>query len=143
MADALDEDIRNKLRMVRLSLRIANGEHEKRAAKGQTLVSAIDDFLGDRPNGTSNNPPAPGYGLLTDAVRSVLFALGVKTFTIENVEAALSTLENAPATDRQRIGIILWKMADRGELEIVERGGGRKPTIYKVRELQVIRHKRA
>jgi hypothetical protein len=140
--DALDEDIRHKVRLLRMSLRLSAVEHEKRAAKGKSLLAAIDDFLGDRTNGSKASPPAE-YGLLTDAVRSVLFVLDAgETFTVEKVEKGYAGLENAPAADRQRISIVLWKMAEQGELEIVERGAGRKPTIYKVRMLKIMRYKR-
>ena len=139
--DALDEDICRKLKTMRLSLQISAINHDKRSSKSKTLLKAIDDFLGDRPNGTK---PAPQqYGQLSDAVRSVIFAMDEKQFTVENVETALAAIKNdAPAADRQGISVALWKMADRGELEIVERGAGRKPTIYKALELQIVRHRR-
>lgn len=137
----LDESIRQKLRTLRLSLRFSVSGHDESAAKGKALIAAINDFLGDRPNGNSQ-PPEPAYGLVTDAVRSVLFGLKESTFTVEHVQRALAAIKDGTPATRQTISITLWKMAERGELEIVERGAGRKPTLYKVRQLQIIRHKR-
>jgi hypothetical protein len=141
VTQGLDENISRKLKLLRVSLQISAIDHAYRAAKSKALVKAIDEFLGDRPNG-SKEPAPPEYGLLTDAIRSILFALGDKEFSIETVEKGLAAINGAPAADRQGISVALWKMADRGELEIVERGAGRKPTIYKVRQLQIVRHKR-
>lgn len=138
----LDEDIRHKLKVVRMSLKFSARDHEGKAEKCRVLVSAISDFLGEQSNGPQE-PEPNGYGQITDAVRSALLTLKKgRQFTVADIEGAVASVDSGTRATRQTISIVLWKMAERGELGIVERGTGRKPTIYEVRELARVRHKR-
>jgi hypothetical protein len=136
----LDENIARKLRAVRLDLSISELDHANQAQKCRSLIDAIGTFLGDKTAKATPPQNRGEYGWLTDAIRGAILGAEYKTFTLENIETVLEVL-GAPA-ERQAISVALWKMAERGELKTVERGSGRKPTIYKPANLNIVRYRR-
>jgi hypothetical protein len=138
---SLDENIRHDAKHLRLSLRISAIDHTDKAKQCNALVAAINDFLGEaKPESTKSSKVE--YSSAADAVRSVIFAFGDRPFSLNDVERAMTTLKSNVLADKPAIRVTLWKMANQGELEIVERGTGRRPTTYRAKNLKIVRYRR-
>lgn len=138
----LEDDIRHKARLLRISLKISIAEHEKAVAKNRSFLDAINEFLDETMLQDSGENGTQEYGNITNAVRFIVFAFGKKEFCVDAVEAALSAVKSDITADKPSLSMALWKMSERGELEIVERGTGRRPTVYRARELKIVRYRR-
>jgi hypothetical protein len=137
----LDDSIRDDAKHLRLSLRIAAVSHKEKAKQCSKLASAIDNFLGDiKP--PARNTEKIEYGSNADAVRSVIFAFKERQFSLGDVENALLAIDSNRLSDRPGLRVALWKMADQGELEVIERGAGRRPTVYRAKNLKIVRYRR-
>ncbi len=138
---SLDENIRYDAKHLRLSLRISAGVHTEKANKCSKLVAAIDDFFGETKPPKSKSEKVE-YASATDAVRSVIFSLEDRPFSVDEVERAMATLDSNVLSDKPTLRTTLWKMAKRGELEIIEHGIGQRPTMYRAKDLKIMRYRR-
>jgi hypothetical protein len=123
-----------KINVRKLDAKIAKLQALRRLATDPDLSDFIDVVgLKSEANGNGDNSDQNGNGHTTALKGNVLAAckaLGIGRFTIKEVYESMQKMENGDSGTEKSVANVLRLLAHEGDLLVVERGQGRRATVY-------------